>query len=200
VNTPLAEEVGSAVDRGNPESALVRPAEPRDGAGVLPVTLAHLTGAFLDLANLLADTDPSDAEGVARIEQLLDSSAAGIQLKAASIAAMVREFESRATAAQAEADRIAAHARGAKSHAGWLREYLLRNLQALGVKRIETATALLVVRESPPAAEVLDEDRLPDVFKRVVYSIDRMELRKALLEGEVVPGARLTRGTYLWMR
>jgi hypothetical protein len=192
---------GTLIDTsGEPESALVRRDEPRDGGGVLPVTLARLTGAFIGLANLLADTDPSNGEGVTQIEQLLDSSAASIQLKAASIAALVREFEARAAAAQAEADRIAAHARGAKSRAGWLRDYLLRNLQALGVDRMETATALLVVRESPPAAEVLDEDQLPDGFKRVVHSIDKAHLRQALLNGEVVPGARLTRGTYLWMR
>jgi hypothetical protein len=200
VNAPLTADGASADNRGKPASALVRPHEPRNSGGVLPVTLARLTGEFLDLANLLADTDPSDAEGVARIEQLLDGSAAGIQLKAASIAALVREFEARAAAAQAEVDRIAAHARGATSRAGWLRDYLLRNLQALGVDRMETATALLVVRESPPAAEVLEEDQLPDAFKRVVHSIDKAQLRQALLDGEVVPGARLTRGTYLWMR
>jgi Siphovirus Gp157 len=88
-----------------------------DGGGALPVTLARLTGEFLDLANLLADTDPTDAQGVAQIEKLLDGSAAAIQEKAASIASLVREFDARAVAAQAEADRIMAHARAATSRA-----------------------------------------------------------------------------------
>lgn len=79
--------------------ASVQRASRCDRSGALPVTLARLTGEFLDLANLLADTDPSDADGVAQIEKLLDGSAAAIQDKAASIASLVREFDARAAAA-----------------------------------------------------------------------------------------------------
>src|SRR5579859_6910907 len=79
--------------------------------GLLPVTLARLTGEFLDLANLLADTDPSDAEDVAQIERLLDGSAAAIQDKASAIASLIREFDARAAAAQAEGERILTHSR-----------------------------------------------------------------------------------------
>jgi len=172
----------------------------RNEGGALPVTLARLTGESLDLANLLADTDPMDTDGVAQIEKLLDGSAAAIQDKAISIASLVREFEARASAAQVEADRILAHVRAAKSHAAWLRDYLLKNLEALGVDRIQTATNLLVVRQSPPSVEVLDESQIPEGFRRVVHSIDRALLRNALIEGEAIAGVRLTRGTHLWIR
>jgi hypothetical protein len=164
------------------------------------LTLARLTDEFLHVADLLTEMDPSDAEGFADIQQRLDRSAAAIQAKASAIAALVREFEAQASIAQAELDRIAAHARAARSRAAWLREYLLGNLQALGVGRVQTATAVIAVRESPPAAEVLDESELPDVFKRVVISVDKLQLRRALLDGEVVPGARLSRGTHLSIR
>ena len=169
-------------------------------AAPLPFTLARLTDEFLHLADGFADVDPSDAEAIACIQERLDASAADIQIKASSIAAVIREFEARADIAQAESDRIAVHARAAKARAAWLREYLLKNLQALGASRIQTATAQIAIRESPPAAEVLDEQELPDAFKRVVQSVDKLKLRKALLEGDAVPGARLTRGTYLWIR
>lgn len=93
-----------------------------------------------------------------------------------------------------------AHARAAKSHASWLRDYLLRNLEALGVDRVQTATTLLVVRQSPPSVEVLDESQIPESFRRVVQSIDRALLRTALLDGEAIAAVRLTRGTHLWIR
>ena len=41
--------------------------------GTLPLTLARLTGEFLDLANVLADTDPSDAEALAQVHNLYGS-------------------------------------------------------------------------------------------------------------------------------
>jgi hypothetical protein len=129
-----------------------------------------------------------------------DRSAADIKTKAASIAVVIREFEARADVAQTEADRIATHARAARARATWLREYLIRNLHAVGADRIQTATAVIALRESPPAAEVLDENELPECFKRVVQSVDKLKLRKALLDGELVPGAHLTRSKYLVIR
>ena len=168
--------------------------------GTLPLTLARLTGEFLDLANVLADTDPSDAEALAQVHDLLDQSVTAIQGKAGSIAALIREFDARADAAQDEVDRITVLMRSARSHGTWLREYLLQHLQALGVDRIETATALIVVRKSPPAVQIIDEALIPDAFIRVVKSVDRSLLRTALLSEKEIPGARLTHGSHLWMR
>lgn len=170
------------------------------GSSPMPLTLARLTDEFLRFADMLADADPSDADALSLIQKQIDASATDIRSKATSIAAVIREFEAGADVAQAEAERIAAHARAAKSRAVWLREYLLNNLQAVGADRIQTATAVIAIRQSPPAAEVLDEDELPDAFKRVVHSIDKARLRKAMLDGEIVPGARLTTGTYLSIR
>ena len=77
---------------------------------------------------------------------------------------------------------------------------VLQHLQALGVDRIETATALIVVRKSPPAVKIIDEALIPDAFIRVVKSVDRSLLRTALLKEQEIPGARLTHGSHLWMR
>jgi hypothetical protein len=169
-------------------------------AGCLPMTLARLTSEFLDLADKLADCDPLDPAALAIIQELLDHSAAAIRDKAAATAAIIREFEARATAAQTEGERILGHARSAHARATWLRAYLLRNLQDLGLERLETATAVLAVRQSPPAVEILDECQVPETFKQVVASVNKTVLRAALLNGQRVPGARLVRGWHLSLR
>jgi len=120
-----------------PVTLIDSPAAP---SGYLAMTLARLTDEFLHLADALADSDPSDPEALSTIEALLDQSTAAIRDKAAATAAIVREFEARAAAAQAEGERILAHAHAAKARASWLRSYLFRNLQALGLVRLETAT------------------------------------------------------------
>ena len=183
-----------------PKPVLLSSAAPDAGGDTLPLTLARLTDEFLQVADLLIDVDSSDLEVLAEVQQRLDRSAAAIEGKAGAIAALIREFEARANVAQSEADRIAAHARTAKAHAVWLREYLLQNLLALGVERLQTGVAVIAIREGPPATEVLDENALPDAFKRVVTSVDKARLRTALMDGEVVSGARLTRGRYLSIR
>jgi len=184
------------------ESISVTVSEPRvdTTGGVLPITLARLTGEFLDFVNKLADTDPSDAQAVAELEALLDHSATAIQDKTVAIAAVIREFEARAEGARTEAERIATHARAATSRAIWLRDYLLKNLELLGVQRIETATTVVLIRNSPPSVQVLDEAQIPNAFKQVVTSIDKTLLRRALLDHLVISGARLMHGRHLVIR
>lgn len=185
----------------------VLPTQPGDSptlhgvsTGMLPMTLARLASEFLALADLLADTDPSDPVAVRELESALDRSAADIKDKAVAVAAVIREFEARAAAAQAEVERLSAHARATTLRATWLRSYLLKNLQTLGIDRIETPTTLMAVRKSPPYVEILDEEQIPTGFRHVVESIDRSRLRTALLNGEAIAGARLTQGAHLWLR
>ena len=180
-----------------PVTLIDSPAAP---SGYLAMTLARLTDEFLHLADALADSDPSDPEALSTIEALLDRSTAAIRDKAAATAAIVREFDARAAAAQAEGERILAHAHAAKARASWLRSYLFRNLQALGLVRLETATTVLAIRQSPPSVEVVNEDQIPDAFKHFVASVNKIGLRTALLNGEIVPGARLVRGSHLVLR
>jgi len=159
-----------------------------------------LAGEFLDFVNMLADTDPADAEAVAELEALLDRSATAIQDKTVAIVAVIREFEARAEVAHTESERIAAHARAARSRAAWLRDYLLKNLELLGVERIETATTVVVVRKSPPSVAILDEVQIPDAFKQIVTSVDKALLRRALLNQQVIAGACLVHGQHLLIR
>ena len=88
------------------ESIAVTVSEPPVDAtgGVLPITLARLTGEFLDFVNMLADTDPSVAAAIAELEALLNRSVAAIQDKTVAIAAVIREFEARAEGAHTEAN------------------------------------------------------------------------------------------------
>lgn len=166
----------------------------------LPITLARLTGEFLDFVNKLADTDPSDALAIAELEALLDGSVTAIQDKTVAIAAVIREFEARAEGANTEAERIATHARAARSRAVWLRDYLLKNLELLGIPRIETATTVVVIRKSPPSVQVLNEEQIPSAFKKVVASVDKTLLKQALLDHQVIAGARLVQGRHLVIR
>jgi hypothetical protein len=152
------------------------------------------------LADLLADSDPGDPLAFAGIEASLNGSAAAIKDKAASVAAIIREFEARAAAARAEGERILAHARTAQARATWLRAYLLQNLQALGLDRLETATTIVSVQQSPPSLEILDECEIPDAFKQTVTSVNKTVVRTALISGQTVPGARLVRGSHLVLR
>jgi len=81
-----------------------------------------------------------------------------------------------------------------------LRDYLLKNLELLGIPRIETATTVVVIRKSPPSVQVLNEEQIPSAFKKVVASVDKTLLKQALLDHQVIAGARLVQGRHLVIR
>ena len=123
-----------------------------------------------------------------------------IQDKVAALAAVIREFEARADIAHTGVERIGGHERASRSRAVWLHCYLMRNLEQLGVDRIQTATTVVTVRNSAPALTILDEAQIPDEYKRVETTVDRALVRRALLEHREIAGACLLRGRHLVIR
>src|SRR5215471_18019998 len=93
-----------------------------------------------------------------------------------------------------EAKRLRARAEADERHAERLRRYLMTHMALIGSERIDTARFTVVMRDNPPAVEVLDEDQVPAEFRRVVTttSVDK----RAILEhfkatGEIVDGIEI---------
>ena len=58
----------------------------------------------------------------------------------------------------------------------------------------------MALRQSPPALQIVDAAELPRRYVETVVTHKTLndEIKKALKDGKVVPGAKLTRGTYVW--
>ena len=73
-------------------------------------------------------------------------------------------------------------------------KYILSNMIKMGEKKIETNLGKITVSEST-ATEIYDADKIPTEFKKEVVKteikISKMDIKKQLKAGEVVPGARL---------
>ena len=75
------------------------------------------------------------------------------------------------------------------------REAIKSTMEALGTSKINLNIGGFTVRNNPPAAEIIDESIIPNEYKRITVSIDKMAIRNALKEGETVPGATLAEPT-----
>jgi hypothetical protein len=74
------------------------------------------------------------------------------------------------------------------------KDWALKLLQDAGVKRISGNGAIEIVRRSnPPKVEIIDEDAIPTLYRKMklVEEFDKQSIAKALKEESVVPGARL---------
>lgn len=69
-------------------------------------------------------------------------------------------------------------------------------MEKMGVKKIETSNGNISLRKTPESVELIDEEIIPEKFKTTVQleKISKTDIKKALQEGEEVPGATLKRG------
>lgn len=148
-----------------------------------------ITDELAEVGALIAD---NDGELTPELEAKLDSLEGALEAKVERIALYIRESETRADAAKAEKDRLAAIQKANQRKADGLKEYLLRCMTGAGVDRVETHRARVrVQRSGTPSIEYWgDLDALPVSFVRVVPEskvVDKKAITQAVRDGEAMP-------------
>lgn len=137
----------------------------------------------------------NDAEGgespltLARLDEIK----APLEQKILNIAKYTRKLDADAQAVTDEIERLKRMLNSIKSREDQLYNYLETNMRACGIDRIESPLFKIMFRKCPPRVEVINEDDLPDNFKRIKTDIlvDKEKLKEELKHGVVVPGAKL---------
>jgi len=164
-------------------------------------SLFVLSNQYLELANKLANLD-LDAETVADTIEgsgIVDS----LQDKATTIEHVARGAEANNAAIDAEIARLTALKAHRVKVASGLRQYLLDNMQRMGIEKIECPLFQISIKKNPPAVDVFDTINLPPEFMvvpepaPVVARPDKAAIKKALQEGKEITGARLVQGVRL---
>jgi hypothetical protein len=150
---------------------------------------------------MLADSGDVPPEQIADTLEALEGD---INEKAVNVAAFTRNLDASADAIReagkamlARADRIAKRADG-------VRAYLLFQMQAAGISKIECPWFTLAVRKNPPGVAVDDETAIPAEYivqpPPPAPRPDKDAIKRALKDGQDVPGCRLTQGERLEIR
>ena len=79
--------------------------------------------------------------------------------------------------------------------AEWLRGYLLVQLIRTGITELSSPEFVVKLCDNPPRVILDDEAAIPDEFKEeeTVVTIRKDEMRKIMLDGEIIAGAHLER-------
>ena len=155
------------------------------------MTALYLIAAeYRAAATALADLD-MDAQTVA---DTLDGMAGDLEVKAQSVAFMVRSMEADAAAVKQWAKDAAERAKAIEARADSLREYLSRTLQECGITSVKGPGITLSFRASH--AVVIDEPGLiPAAYMRTPEPPpavpDKRAIADAIKLGEAVPGAHM---------
>ena len=159
-------------------------------------SLYKLAGAFCEIAQLLVDESDMPNE---IINEILDAQSGEFSEKAWNVAAMVLQFDAEADMVRTAEKRMSARRKTLESRADWLRDYLLVQLIRTGTNELSSAEFVVKVCDNPPRTIIDDEEAIPDDYKEeeTVISIKKAELRSAMLDGEIIPGAHLEKGKRL---
>lgn len=151
--------------------------------------LYDLTGQYAQLMEMIDNEELSLDD----LKDTLESFTDAIQVKAENIIKLKKSLEAEAEMLKAEKDKLAQKQKARENKAEWLHTYLENALKLSNIKKLDAGIFKLNLQNSQPSVEIVDESKIPEKFKKPQPSkIDKEAIKKAIKDGEVVEGARLT--------
>lgn len=164
----------------------------------MSTSLFSLTEQYRSL-QALAESETDIPDEV--IADTLEALGGELELKVQNVARFALNQDAMAEAIECAADAMKARAQRLRKRTAHLRNYLLTNMQAAGLQRIETPEVVLAIKNNPESVVVFAEGELPERFmvqpEPPPKRADKAAIKAALKAGEDVPGARLERGQRL---
>lgn len=122
----------------------------------------------------------AEESGSDDLKDCLDTIGDAIEHKAESIALIIRDLEARQSIFDQEIDRLDKKLVRSRKSVERLETYLLENLIAVGIHKINGRLVSISVANSNPGCKILDEAAIPDNFKTVTIELPMLELTPEL--------------------
>lgn len=156
--------------------------------------LYELASEFRETAEQIADME-LDPQTIA---DTLEGVRLPVEDKARQIGFVIRNMESMAAQIKEAEQAMATRRKALEARAEHVREYLLTNMQACGISKIESPYFVISLRNNPASVIVDDPETLafaaPEyIVTKVETSPDKKAIKAAIESGVDVPGCRLER-------
>lgn len=160
--------------------------------------LYEISKAYEVLTDFIEETDQEEgafAEALKEIEDQFD-------VKAENLVKIIKNLEAEAEALKTEGQRLISKSKARSNRADYWKKYLLDNMQAMKLERLQAGLFDLKTVENQPAVFIEDESKIPKKFtsKEIVIKIDKNAIKEAIKSGLKVKGAELRRGTRLQIK
>lgn len=134
------------------------------------------------------------------IADTIESLAIPFEQKAVGLTRINLEAEGFAKMAEEAAAALLERAKHIRHRIGKRQEYLINNMLAAGIERIDDPLTPITLRANPPAVGIIDEKQIPAQFWRTpeprppVAVPDKKAIAATLKTGLPVPGCELVKG------
>lgn len=155
------------------------------------MNLFELSNEYRHLLMELEETDDEPTESV--IAQL-QAAEGDIHNKADGYCSLIGHYHAAQKAVEEEIERLQKRANHFSKRSTWLKDRLRAALEFLGETKIKTALNTISICQNggaqPLTIQVRPED-LPEQFRKVAYEPNRDAIRRALKDGQFIPGCQL---------
>lgn len=150
--------------------------------------LYEITPQLVELSNM----DASDEA----VRDTLEAVQMGFNDKAVAIVKVAESLDADTSAIDAEIERLKARKQVIANRKQQLRDYLLYNMEAAGIKKIDCPLFTVTLRQGVESVEIIDQSQIPNeyVTVEVVEKPDKAAIKAAIKSGKEVTGAILKRG------
>jgi len=158
------------------------------------VKLYEITGEMRNIQEMIDDNVPLE-----QLEETIKQIEIDFEDKAKSVLFVIANIEAEIELCKAEESKLAARRKAKDNQVSRLKEYLLYNMQEFNSGKIDNGVRTASVRKGAPALSIVDEDKIPNEYKKIKTSIsvDKKLLLKSLKEldeGDKIEGAEVIQG------
>lgn len=148
--------------------------------------LYNLAGQYKEIQSM--DFDP------VTLKDTLESIEGDIKEKAQNIGFVNANWDNQIVAIDAEISRLQGMKKVIVNKQNGLKDYLRHNMELCEIKKIECDLFSITLRKPVDVVSIDDEELIPQDYWKIVKSVDKALVKKALKDGFNVPGASLQSG------
>lgn len=161
-------------------------------------SLYNLTNDYMALQEMAQNAET--AEDMQALEDTISSIADAIEVKGENYAKLMVSLKSDNDGIEKEIKRLQKAQKANKT----LMEKLVGNMDAslkLQEKdKLKCGTFTFFYRKTPPSVRVLNDDLVPQDYKKIEYKIDKNAIKDAINKGNKVDGVELTQSVKLYWK
>lgn len=158
--------------------------------------LYELTQNYLNLQELLENEDIPRT----MIEESLDNVKDCIEIKAESIAKLIKTLGVESNGIKGEIERLTERKKHLETRQRNLKEYLQNTMESTGQEKLKTNLFSFYITNNPPSVNVYDLESLDDKYKVIKFEADKKAIIQDLKEGKEVIGATMSQGRGIRIR
>lgn len=151
------------------------------------LTLYQVKDDFITLFEKRESEEITEEEYQAKGKEL----AITLKNKGQNIIAYNQNLEKLSENIKNEIDRLTVFKKAIENKQDKFKEYVKRNMEDLGIEKLETPLGILSIVKNPPSVEILSEEDVPNEFKKekLTVTVDKTAIKKHFSEtGEIIPG------------